>query len=166
MQSDDVFRKAFEAASSRMTAWVEEQRDVAAVDYERSVDFCRVSLVPRAPNACPVELMLHRPTQTYDVQIGTETWEGQPAGHLERFIPMLDAIVSGRVIARTYLTVQSGTPVRVEVIVSPAALDTMVYSRVTPFGQRLKDAEVQAREHHWVPYRRISVADTSDRSKM
>jgi hypothetical protein len=154
MQSDDVFRKAFEAASTRMTSWAEQQRDGAAVDYERSVDFWRVSLVPRAHNACPVELMLHRPTQTYDLQIGPETWEGQPVGDLEQFIPLLEAIVAGRVVVRNYVAAQSGVTLRVATIVMPTDAAPVTYDRVTPFGVRLTGAEALVREQHWVPYRR------------
>lgn len=154
MQSDDMFRRAFEAATLRLTAWADQHRDAATIEHERSPDFYRLSVMPHAANACAVELMLHRPTQTYDLQIAEDMWEGLAVDALEPFVPMLDAIVAGQVVVRRHRAAGSGVLLKVETLIMPDAAVPMTFTRITDLGQALPGGDAIAQDQHAVPYRR------------
>jgi hypothetical protein len=154
MQSDDQFRRAFDAATVRMTAWADRHRDVATIDHERSQDFYRLSVTPLAQNACAVEVMLHRPTQTYDLQIAEDMWEGLPAPDLEMFVPLLDAIVSGHVVLRRHRAAGSGMLLKIETLVMSDTRAPLTFTRITDLGQALPMGDAIAQDQHAVPYRR------------
>jgi hypothetical protein len=156
MQSDDQFRLAFEAATSRLATWAGRQQDAADVIVETVGAFWRLSLVPHAANACPVELILHRDTQSFDVQFGPEVYEGQPIEAFEAFEPLLDAAVAGHVITRNVSSGHGGLALMVQTVVQPD-------DRIAWIAERRMVAEAQsavamaaavARDRHWVPYRR------------
>jgi hypothetical protein len=153
MQSDDLFRRAFEATCVRLTAWADEHRDVATIDHERAPDYYRLSVMPTAANACAVELMLHRPSQSYDLQIADDMWEGLPIPDLNTFVPLLDAIVAGRVVVRRHRAAGSGILLKVETLVSPVT-GPVTFSRLTDLGRSLPDGNALAQDQHAVPYRR------------
>lgn len=154
MQSDDQYRRAFDAAAVRMTAWADRHRDAATIDHERAPDFFRLSVTPLAQNACAVEVMLHRPTQTYDLQIAEDMWEGLPAPDLDMFISLLDAIVAGRVVLRRHRAAGSGVLLKVETLVMTEAQPPLTFTRITDLGQALPLGNAIAQDQHAVPYRR------------
>jgi hypothetical protein len=153
MQSDDTFRRAFEAATARLSAWAEAQRDAADVDCEAAGDFWRLSLAPHAAKACPVELILHRQTQTFDLQVGRETWEGEAIADLGIFETLLQAIVDGQVVSRRLRSAATDAPLGTYLTIGtgPSALRFMT---VTETGKRIGLDNALVRNEHWVAYRR------------
>jgi hypothetical protein len=155
MQSDDQFRLAFDAATVRLTAWADRQRDTADVVVETIGAFWRLSLVPHAVNACPVELILHRDTQSFDVQFGPETYEAQPIVTFDPFEPLLDAAVAGRVITRNVSSGGGGLMIMVQTVVQPEDRIPWIAERHLVAGAHFADPTASvARDRHWVPYRR------------
>ncbi len=154
MQSDDTFRSRFETATAELTNWAEQQRDAAHVEHELTPDFWRVRLAPHAGNACPVEVILHRTTQKYDLQVGSESWEALRVSTLDDFVPLLGAIVSGCVVTRSFHSVSSHTLLRVETTIDAPGGPALCLDRKTTFGERLPAADAVIRDRHWLPYRR------------
>lgn len=154
MLSDDVFRRAFDLACRRLVAWSESLGDVASVEQDVGADYLRLALKPHGSTACPVEILLYRVAQAYDVQFGgSQTWEGQPAGadpaELER---LLQAVVDGRIVTRQWRSAATGTSLGHAVIVSPEHRASVRFSAGTRNGQ--EPAEAVCIDRHWAPYRR------------
>jgi hypothetical protein len=149
-----MFRREFEGATGQLTTWAEHQRDAADVEFERSHDFWRLKLTPHVANACLIELILHRATQSYDLQIGSESWEGLRITALDAFQPILEAIVAGFVVTRSFHAVSSHALLRVETTIESSRGAAVCLDRTTVMGQRLCGPEMIIRDRHWLPYRR------------
>lgn len=153
MQSDDTFRRAFDAATASLTTWAEAQRDVAEVDCEASDEFWRLALVPHAARACPVEVILHRQRQTFDLQVGRETWEGEAIGDLDMFQTLLQAVVDGDVVSRRLRTAATDTPLGTCVTIGREA-SALRFMSLTEVGKRIGLDNAVVRDEHWLAYRR------------
>jgi hypothetical protein len=154
MQSDDQFRLALDAATARLDAWAERHGDCAEVSVERVGNFWRLSVMPHAANACPVELILHRDTQNFDLQLGLEAYERRAIGAFDLFEPLLDAVVAGHVVTRHTLSAAGGIPLLVETIIQPDDQIAWIAERQTSAGSKMTAADTVTRDRHWVPYRR------------
>lgn len=152
MHADDQFRLAFDAATTALTAWAERQRETAEIEIEDLGTFWRLSLAPTAANACPVDLILHRDSQRYDIQIGPETYEALVIETFELFEPLLAAVVAGRVTTCRVESAVSGALLAVETRVELGEGEMWRGWRDTGMGRGASDGVVRARA--WVGYGR------------
>ena len=116
MQSDDAYRNELHALIRELRAWIEGFAEIVEYEATEAADYWRLAVMPRAATACPIELILHR-NQRYDMTIGRETYEDRPIESLGLFQPLLQAIVEGHVITRTWTTLATGAHHSVETIV-------------------------------------------------
>jgi hypothetical protein len=154
MQSNDQFRLAFDVATERLNGWAKQHADCADLIVEGVGQFWRLGMSPKAANACPVELILHRDTQNFDIQLGSEVYEGIPIDGFDLFEPLLDAVVAGTVVTRLTTTAAGAVALKVETIVQPENRLAWIAERLTPIGQRMVAPVTLTRDRHWVPYRR------------
>ena len=154
MQSDDQFRLAFDAAIARLAAWADTYSDSATVQTESVGQYWRLSLAPQAANACPVEVILHRDTQSFDIQLGSETYECNRIEAFEIFDQILAAVVDGRVVTRHLASANSGAVVAIETGVSLTDTADWNRRRTTEIGANRMPEDVLVRERQWLAYRR------------
>jgi hypothetical protein len=154
MQSDDTFRRAYETTIAQLVTWAEQQRDASRVECENEQNFWRLRLEPLVTAACPVELIIHRPTQRFDIQIGPEGWADIAIERLSIFQPMLVAIVAGRVVTRTWLSTSSGVLLQTDTELALVDGTQWMRSRMSTLGQQLSAAQRVSKVKHWVAYRR------------
>jgi hypothetical protein len=153
MQPQDVFNKTYEATTASLDHWLASVEPDAVIDHERAADYWRVRLIPHATTACPVELMVSR-QQTFDLDIGAESLIGQPITDLAIFQPLLEAVVSGHVVARTWSAVATGAPLTKEVIVTLETGEQWPINRRISAGTAATELSAIAQDRVYVPYRR------------
>ena len=154
MQSDDLFRLGFDNATARLAAWAERLGDAATVQTENLGQYWRLSLVPHAANACPVELILHRDTQSFDIQLGQEAFEGHRVEAFQLLEDILMSVVAGHVVTQQLCSPGSGSLLAVETRVSLATGEAWSGLRLTDIGAQRPTHDAIIRARHWVPYRR------------
>jgi hypothetical protein len=150
MLSDDTFRAYFDRTAAALTAWRGHVIDVAACAVVIENRVLRLALRPKTPLACSCELLLY-PQQTYDIAIGPEVYEDVTLDGREDFLPLLTALTDGRVVTRRNVSAVTGRLVSIDTIVSIAG------GREWRRGRMIAapDEETIARDHHYLPYRRI-----------
>lgn len=116
MLSDDVFRTKLSATFSALLRTAERLSDVADAGHAQTREFVRLSLVPHARGACPVEIML-RTDQLYDISVGTEFYEDCRIQTFDTFVPLIEAIAKGDVIQRRHVSAVTGTERSIETLV-------------------------------------------------
>lgn len=116
MLSDDIYRTQLAATFAALKRLAQPLSDVAHIDLAETADFARLSLIPKAVGACPVEVML-RADQAFDIQIGTEFYEDCPIQQFSSFEPLIAAIMRGDVVQRRHVSTATGMERSVETIV-------------------------------------------------
>lgn len=156
MLPDDVYRRSFDAARDQLVAFARHVADAADVEQEATDDFVRIRLRPHAATACPVEVILHRQNQAYDIQFGAgDSYEGvRTGGDLTPLVSLLDAVVEGRLVTRAFCRAATAQPIASGVIVAPAVGLPISFGETDE--RRLGD-DVIRRERHWAPYRRAAI---------
>ncbi len=152
MRPDDAFRAELHDTIRTLRTWADGLSDVATVDVSEADRHWRLRLVPHAPAACPVEVILYS-DQRYDIEIGPETYEGLAAEPLARYLPLLMAISEGRVLTRTWSTLATGahhsTATRID-----ATDGIWQHEHVQAAIARVADrAACGVRDRHFAPYR-------------
>lgn len=117
MLSDDVYRSQLTAAFAGLKRLSTQMSDVAHIDSAETRDFVRLSLIPHASGACPVEIML-RADQFYDIAIGNEFYEDCKIERFDVFEPLIKAITRGDVIQRRHISAATGTERAIETLVT------------------------------------------------
>ena len=117
MLSDDVYRAGLAASFAALKRAVEPWADVAMIDTAETADFARLSLIPHANGACPVEIMLRR-DQFYDIALGSEFYEDCPVDTFDLFLPLIMAVTRGDVIQRRHLSAATGSERAIATIVT------------------------------------------------
>ena len=153
MRAHDVFRAELTEAISRLRAFVDTLSDCAGVDQAETSDYWRLALRPRSPLACPVELILYR-QQLWDAQIGDEEYVDRRIERTDLFPPLVEAIVAGRVVTRTWRTPGTGLLHSVETIVTLPDRTFTDERRNAPVADVVPRAACVAADRHWLPYRR------------
>lgn len=160
MLSDDVFRAKRDLTIAQLRAWTGFVADVAHVETGEVGDAWRISMTPRTPAGCPVELSI-RDDQKFDIRIAGETYEDRPIETLDAFLPLLEAIAEGRVVTRVMRSAMTGAVREVETIVRLA--NGMVFQgRSGPAGRiplppplpGVTSGTEEVRDMHYLPYRR------------
>lgn len=159
MTSDDVFRAKRNLTIAELSAWTGFVADVAHVEHGNIDGAWRISMTPKSPGACPVELLI-RDDQKFDIRIGGETYEDVPVDSLDTFRLMLEAIADGRVITRTTRSALTGSVRDIESFVDVAPGNTF-HGRVNgsaapPPLPDVSSINVEVHDTHYVPYRRAA----------
>jgi hypothetical protein len=151
MLPDDAFRRAFDEMAKDLVAWTGSYSDVASVECEASGDAVRLSLKPHASTACALEFMLHRPSQSYDVQFAnSDMWEDIPVvGAPQALMPVLQAVTDGQILTRELISSATGKHRDRGVIVTPPSSPPRTYGL-----SGYRDDASLVKDRHWAPYRR------------
>jgi hypothetical protein len=154
MQPQDQFARAFGEMTARLAARIETWRDVADVEIEGSSDYWRVAMTPKAAGACSLEVVVTPSAQTFDLQIGPDTFEHLPLTRIDDIEDIVRAVAEGRASRRTGLSAAGGLLLWAETVLRRGADLWWRQRRVTPAGAGLQRANVVEREQVWLPYRR------------
>lgn len=155
MQSDDTYRSKLQQTMASIQAWTGFVADVARIEQSNDGAAWRLALTPRSARACPVEIVL-RNDRKCDITIGDETHEDWPIPSLDLVLPLLEAVVEGRVMTRHTESAATGlhrASTSVVVLGDGTAIER---SRGDATADGRADANVQSREVHYLPYRRSS----------
>ena len=155
MLSDDVFRVKLRttfAALERAVAPLETQ---AQLEIAQTPAYVRLSLIPHAIGACPVEIML-RADQFYDIAIASEFYEDCRIERLDLFEPLILAVADGNVIQRHHISAATGVQREIETIVTlpGGALWQKGYEDAR-FANAIPDDHTILRDRRFLPYRRV-----------
>jgi hypothetical protein len=116
MLSDDVFRARLQAAIASIVYWKPQIADVAKIEETNAPEYWKINVTPHVANACPFELML-RADQKYDLMVAGEAVEDQDIDDLGLFLPLVDAIASGKVVQRISVSQMTGIQHVIETLV-------------------------------------------------
>jgi hypothetical protein len=153
MLPDDRYRTQFDLTTASLLAWSGFIRDVAAVSVDDTEAYWSMAAVPRASAACPIVLVLGRRTQTYSLTVGGETYEDLPVESFDLFLPLLEAVAAGEVIARTFSCAATAQPLAVEMRVGNGGHP--LFARLRRIATT--DGDVLHTDRHFLPYRRERV---------
>jgi hypothetical protein len=153
MRAHDVFKTELTTAVASLRAYAETLSDCARVEQAETSDYWRLAVRPRAPLACPFELILYR-QQLWDAQIGEEEYVDRKIDRLGLFLPLLKAIVAGRVVTRTWRTPGTGQIYSVETIVGLSDGTFRDERRDPAIAAVFPHEACVASDRHWLPYRR------------
>jgi hypothetical protein len=117
MLSDDVFRTRLAATFAELLKVAKALADVAEVSHVETARYVRLSLLPHAQGACPVEIMM-RSDQLYDIEIGHQFYEDCPMVGFDEFVPLIEGIAKGDVVQRRHVSVATGAERSVETLVT------------------------------------------------
>jgi hypothetical protein len=153
MRAHDVFKAELTRAITRIRAFVETLAYCAHVDQTETSDYWRLALRPKSLLACPVELILYR-QQLWDAQIGNEEYVDRRIERIDLFPALVEAIVAGRVVTRTWRTPGTGLLHSVETIVTLPDRTFTDERRIAAVADVVPRAACVATDRHWLPYRR------------
>lgn len=155
MRANDAFRAELHDTIRDIGAWADGLTDVSGVEIAETAEHWRLRLNPRAPSACPVEIILYS-DQTYDVIIGQETYEGRPLDTFPQIPRLLAAIAEGRVITREWTTVATGARHSIATVVEMSDGEVWYGERNDDIIGRVAGREACAvRDRHYSPYRSV-----------
>ena len=154
MLSDDVFRLQLTQTFSELLTLATALADVAEISHIETPRYARLSLMPHAPGACPVELMM-RIDQHYDIEIGHQFYEDCPMNGFSEFVPLVAAITRGDVVQRRHVSIATGTERSVETIVPLAGGALWQKSRNhEDVASAVAEQDTVFRDRRFVSYRR------------
>lgn len=151
MLSNEAYASELRAAILALSSFAADLRDVATVSEHEADGYWRLTLVPDANTACPLDLFL-RADRHADLAIGPEIYEDRPIGDLARYLPLVTAIIAGHVVTRRHVAQATGAIVAVETLIK---LDGGIWRdhRVTDIGVRLPSVPVSLHDRRYLPYR-------------
>jgi hypothetical protein len=143
---DDVYTQHLRGTIEGLRYWVPSIIDVAHVAEESDTGYWHLQVAPRLPGGCPFEILL-RDNRSFDAVLAGEAYEGRSVAALSVFMPLVAAIIDGRVIQRRWFSTQTG---------ALRAVETLVY---LPDGSVWREGEAadevsESRDRHFLPYRR------------
>ena len=154
MLSDDVYRTKLAATFAGLLRAVTPLGDVAEISHVETPDYMRLSLLPYAQGACPVEIML-RSDQHYDIEVGQEFYEDCEIKGFEVFAPLIEAIARGDVIQRHHVSSATGTERSIETIVTLAGGEVWHKGHVHPdLARSIAEQSTVFEDRRFVAYRR------------
>ena len=155
MQSYDTSRVKLEQLIASIRAWTGFVADVARVEISEEGTGYRIALQPRAAGACPLEFVLDGHEPKCDLMLGGTMYKNVPLPSLDVVLPLLEAVVDGRVV--TQRTLSAATGLLKGVSTSIRLADGRVIEPKQPSvtaGNLGDDAGLESREVHYLPYRR------------
>ncbi len=153
IQPQDVFNREYDATTAALDVWAATLADVASIEREKTPTYWRLSMRPSEPNACAVELMLSR-NQTYDLELANVALTNEPVLDFSLFRQLLDAIVGGSVISRSWSAQATGTELMREAVVPLADGHDWLIRRILHAGTAPTELSALASDHVFLPYRR------------
>lgn len=152
MLATDAYLAKLEQTIASLKAWTGFIADVAAVETGDGASSWRLVIRPKAPQACPVELLL-RHDQLYDIAVASEVYEDQRAEDLDGFLRLIEAIAEGRVVTRTEQSRATGAVYAVETRVDIAPGKAWVRRRELPAARIADPEQTIFTDRHYTPYR-------------
>jgi hypothetical protein len=154
MLPDDVFRDRLEQTLVELEAWAKAASDSAEIDIGASRQYWRMSAIPHARGACPLELMI-KSDQTFSLKLAGEVYEDRPADKFDFFLKLSHAIAAGRVERIETLNALT-------VVLLVIAMRVELAPQWEWIGERrlaipAADGAEERRTHRFLPYRRHSV---------
>lgn len=153
MQPQDQFDQQFNTLVATLSAWTEGLQSCAEVSSEQNGDFWRLRLDPHLPTACPVEVIVHR-SQTYDIMIGPEAYEGLTLQRFSGIQPMLEAVVRGCVTTLTTRSAATNSTIGFETVLTNGANELWRQSRPAQPADARAPTDTVISTRHYPPYRR------------
>ncbi len=154
MLSDDVYRSKLQTVIATLRYWVPQISDTAHIEEGEQSGYWKLTVSPHIRGACPFELLLHE-NQIYDFALDGETYERIPVEDLDMFLPLLEAIVDGKVVQRRWTSRVTGQLVDVDSSVDLG--DGREWHRDRCSGAASTGEKREAlvcRAKHYLPYRR------------
>lgn len=151
MQSQDTYRLQLQQLAASIKAWSGFVADVARVEVEGDGAAWRFAMSPKAPGACPVEIVLNGSQLKCDLRVAGETVEDVTLPSLEIVLPLMQAVAEGRVHTRRIASAATGLP-----------LGVSTHIRL-PDGQTFEPPSadcatlhggIESRDTHYLPYRK------------
>lgn len=154
MFSTDVYRSKLLTTFEQLKALASPLATVAHIDHLATRDFIKLALVPNAPNACAVELML-RTDQFYDIAIANEFYEDCPVENFDDFAPLIRAITQGNVAQRRHTSRATGTERAIETLITLPSGTLWRKGHVHPdTAPIIAESDTLISTRNFVPYQR------------
>lgn len=155
MLPDDIFRSRLQSTITALRYWAPSIADAARVEDTETGNYWRILVMPKIASACPFELILHS-DQRYDLSVAGETYEGRPIDSFDWCIPFANAVASGDIVQRRWISRFTGVERFVETVVM---LPGGGIWREGNGGEHtaiplLDDDGTELRERRFLPYRR------------
>lgn len=150
MHSLDTYRQHVQQLAASIKAWSGFVADVARVEVEEAGDGWRFAMTPSAPGACPVEVVLDGRELRCDLRIAGETVEDWRPPSLDVFLPLMKAVADGNVVTRVVSSAVTTLPIATSTHVRLADGRNLVVPELPDVAAE----RVEAREVHYLPYRR------------
>jgi hypothetical protein len=155
MLPDDTFRAHVRAATGQIRAALARLASVARIDETETGSYWRIAAEPAAANACPFELIVYFDRQAFDIVIGPESYESCPAEDPALLPAMVEAIVNGDVITRTWVSANTGAPHSVATILPLPDGSDWERSRLEgTVARAIAPASRISEDHCYAPYTR------------
>lgn len=153
MIADDVFRSRLQATIASLRYWVPTIADAAHVEQTEDHDFWKLAVTPNLHGPCPFELML-RADQHFDLAVAGETYEDQPITSLALFVPLVEAISSGRIVQRHISSSATRAGLALETRITLDDGTVWTGRRTLPGGDVISDGSTEVSDRHFLPYHR------------
>lgn len=154
MSATDVFMTGLNSLIASFEYFTPSVKHVADVATENALPaYWRLAARPRLRSACPFDLIVHG-NGRFDIAVGPEVYEGLPAADLTLLQPLLQAIVDGAVVTRSWTTAGTGQLRRIETMVSPKGREMWRQTRDEPAVAHVPLEACIRRDHHYTPYMR------------
>jgi hypothetical protein len=155
MLPDDTFRARVRSATGQIRTTLARLASVARIDETETGTYWRIAVEPAAANACPFELIVHFEHQSFDIVIGPESYESCPAEDPGLLAAVVEAIVNGDVITRTWVSANTGAAHSVDTIVPLPDGSEWERSRLEGALARANPPATRiAEDHRYAPYAR------------
>jgi hypothetical protein len=135
-----------EATIEQIRYWVPTISDVARILEAREDESWLLLLDPHLATACPVAIAL-RQDGRFDISLAGETYEDRALKSLDQLVALLERIVDGDVIRRSWCSTATGAPQGVETHVRLGAGVVFRNGPIPADGAACCD-------RHFLPYRR------------
>ncbi len=153
MQSQDTYRLKLQQLTASLEAWSGFVADVARVEAGAAGNGWRLALTPLAAGACPIEIVLDGSEPLCDVRVGALIVEDWQLPSLDVVLPLVEAIVDGRVVVRKLSSAMTGMSVASTTHVALGDGSSIVLPPEAAAEGPSSDS-FECRDVYFLPYRR------------
>lgn len=157
MPADDTHRLKLQQVIASLKAWTGFVADVAKVEVSEVGQAWRIALQPKVAHACPLEIVLEGSSNRCDLRVASETYEDWPLPSLDMVLPLIEAVVEGRVVTRRTTSAATALPLSVTTLIKLADGRVLETSTDKNDAREATAAAVQISDTHYLPYRRADV---------
>ena len=151
MQPLDSYRLQLSQLVASIKAWSGFVADVAKVEMQEIGEGWRLAMLPTAPGACPLEVVLDGREPKCDLKVGREIYEDWPLPSLDIVLPLVEAVAEGRIVTRQMVSAATGLPLAVS---TQIALANGTRIELPSGRPDISGPASLARSIHYVPYRK------------